>query len=187
MMTAKSNLNSVEHNTRIYNLLLLYRRFASFMYKKDWYVAVGSWWIDGFFVFRAAFEATPFLLLWLIKRKVWPLPCSHSLSQPWLCSRSDLPYRLFVERSYSRLRFPRWPLRALRVAVLSRSSFAPIVPMMQSTLPNHSAQVSLSASLRYLAEVSHHFLSWERPLSPASGFHIGFALQWSWCLRLRVW
>ena len=50
MMTAKSNLNSVEHNTRIYNLLLLYRRFASFMYKKDWYVAVGSWWIDGFFM-----------------------------------------------------------------------------------------------------------------------------------------
>jgi hypothetical protein len=49
--------------------------------------------------------------------------------------------------------------------------------MMQSTLPNNSAQVSLSASLRYLAEVSHHFLSWERPLSPASGFHIGFALQ----------
>nr|DAZ26788.1 MAG TPA: hypothetical protein [Caudoviricetes sp.] len=38
---------------------------------------------------------------------MWPLPCSHSLSQPWLCSRGDLPYRLFVERSYSRLRFPR--------------------------------------------------------------------------------
>nr|DAZ64963.1 MAG TPA: zinc finger domain-containing protein [Caudoviricetes sp.]DAZ77137.1 MAG TPA: zinc finger domain-containing protein [Caudoviricetes sp.] len=43
----------------------------------------------------------------MIKRKVWPLPCSHSLSQPWLCSRCNLPYQLFVERSNSLLRFPR--------------------------------------------------------------------------------
>lgn len=35
--------------------------------------------------------ATPFRLLRLVKRKVWPLPCSHTLSQPWLCSRGDLP------------------------------------------------------------------------------------------------
>ena len=120
--------------------------------------------------------ATPFRLLRLVKRKVWPLPCSHTLSQPWLCSRGDLPIAFRGTVIFSAT-FPSLTASPLSfVAVLTRSS-CPIVPMMQSTLPNNSAQVSLSASLRYLAEVSHHFLSWERPLSPASGFHIGFALQ----------
>ena len=76
------------------------------------------------------------------------MPCSHSLSQPWLCSRGDLPYRLFVERSYSRLRFPRGPLRALRGGSPPSFFFRPIVPMMQSTLSNNSAQVSLTAAPR---------------------------------------
>ena len=117
--------------------------------------------------------ATPFRLLRLVKRKVWPLPCSHTLSQPWLCSRGDLPIA-FRETVIFSATFPSLTASQLSfVAVLTRSS-CPFVPMMQSTLPNNSAQVSLSASLRYLAEVSHH---WERPLSPASGFHIGFALQ----------
>lgn len=79
---------------------------------------------------------------------MWPLPCSHSLSQPWLCSRGDLPYRLFVERSYSRLRFPRGPLRALRGGSPLSFFFRPFVPMMQSTLSNNSAQVSLTAAPR---------------------------------------
>ena len=185
MMTAKSNLNSVEHNTRIYNLLLLYRRFASFMYKKDWYVAVGSWWIDGFFVFRAAFEATPFLLLWLIKRKVWPLPCSHSLSQPWLYSRSDLPYRLFVERSYSRLRFPRWPLRALRGGSPLSFFFRPIVPMMQSTLSNNYAQVSLTAAPR--RSVAPFFIRGNGLSVLQAASTSALRCSEVWCLRLRVW
>ena len=79
---------------------------------------------------------------------MWPLPCSHSLSQPWLCSRGDLPYRLFVERSYSRLRFPRGPLRALRGGSPHSFFFRPFVSMMQSTLSNNSAQVSLTAAPR---------------------------------------
>ena len=115
--------------------------------------------------------ATPFRLLRLVKRKVWPLPCSHTLSQPWLCSRGDLPIAFRGTVIFSAT-FPSLTASPLSfVAVLTRSS-CPFVPMMQSTLPNNSAQVF--SYCRYLAEVSHH---WERPLRPASGFHIGFALQ----------
>ena len=125
------------------------------------------------FRIQSCLSATPFLLLRLVKRKVWPLTCSHTLSQPWLCSRDDLPIAFRGTVIFSAT-FPSLTASPLSfVAVLTRSSF-PFVPMMQSTLPNNSAQVSLSASLRYLAEESHH---WELPLSPASGFHIGFALQ----------
>lgn len=128
------------------------------------------------FRIQSCLSATPSRLLRLVKRKVWPLPCSHTLSQPWLCSRGDLPIAFRGTVIFSAT-FPSLTASPLSfVAVLTRSS-CQFVPMMQSTLPNNSAQVSLSASLCYLAEVSHHFLSWERPLRPASGFHIGFALQ----------
>ena len=100
--------------------------------------------------------ATPFRLLRLVKRKVWPLTCSHTLSQPWLCSRGDLPIAFRGTVIFSAT-FPSLTASPLSfVAVLTRYS-CPIVPMMQSTLPNNYAQASLSASLRYLAEVSHHF------------------------------
>ena len=79
--------------------------------------------------------ATPFRLLRLVKRKVWPLPCSHTLSQPWLCSRVDLPIAFRGTVIFSAT-FPSLTASPLSfVAVLSRSS-CPIVPMMQSTLPN---------------------------------------------------
>lgn len=115
--------------------------------------------------------ATPFRLLRLVKRKVWPLPCSHTLSQPWLCSRGDLPIAFRGKVIFSAT-FPSLTTSPLSfVAVLSRSS-CPIVPMMQSTLPN-TPRTSILL-LPHLAEVSHH---WERPLRPASGFLVGYALQ----------
>ena len=87
---------------------------------------------------------------------MWPLPCSHTLSQPRLCSRGDLPIAFRGTVIFSAT-FPSLTASPLSfVAVLTRYS-CPIVPMMQSTLPNNYAQASLSASLRYLAEVSHHF------------------------------
>lgn len=66
---------------------------------------------------------------------MWPLPCSHTLSQPWLCSRGDLPiaFRGMVIFSATFPSLTASPLSG--VAVLTRSS-CPIVPMMQSTLPN---------------------------------------------------
>ena len=63
------------------------------------------------------------------------MPCSHTLSQPWLCSRGDLPiaFRGMVIFSATFPSLTASPLSG--VAVLTRSS-CPIVPMMQSTLPN---------------------------------------------------
>ena len=68
--------------------------------------------------------ATPFRLLRLVKRKVWPLPCSHTLSQPWLCSRGELPIA-FRETVIFSATFPSLTASPLSfVAVLSLSSFA---------------------------------------------------------------
>lgn len=126
------------------------------------------------FRIQSCLSATPFRVLRLVNRKVWPLPCSHTLSQPWLCSRGDLPIAFRGTVIFSAT-FPLLTASPLSfVAVLTRSS-CPFVPMMQSTLPNNSAQAF--SYCRSLAKVSHHFLSWERPLRPASGFNIGFALQ----------
>ena len=87
------------------------------------------------FRIQSCLSATPFRLLRLVKRKVWPLPCSHTLSQPWLCSRGDLPIA-FRETVIFPATFPSLTASPLSfVAVLTRSS-CPIVPMMQSTLPN---------------------------------------------------
>ena len=78
---------------------------------------------------------------------MWPLPCSHTLSQPWLCSRGDLPiaFRGTVIFSATFSSLTASPLSV--VAALTRS-FCPFVPMMQSTLSNNSAQVSLTAAPR---------------------------------------
>ena len=66
--------------------------------------------------------ATPFRLLRLVKRKVWPLPCSHTLSQPWLCSRGDLPIAFRGTVIFSAT-FPSLTASQLSfVAVLTRSS-----------------------------------------------------------------
>ena len=66
---------------------------------------------------------------------MWPLPCSHTLSQPWLCSRGDLPIAFRGTVIFSAT-FPSLTASPLSfVAVLTRSS-CPIVPMMQSTLSN---------------------------------------------------
>lgn len=66
---------------------------------------------------------------------MWPLPCSPTLSQPWLCSRGDLPIAFRGTVIFSAT-FPSLTASPLSfVAVLTRSS-CPIVPMMQSTLPN---------------------------------------------------
>ena len=63
------------------------------------------------------------------------MTCSHTLSQPWLCSRGDLPIAFRGTVIFSAT-FPSLTASPLSfVAVLSRSS-CPIVPMMQSTLPN---------------------------------------------------
>lgn len=66
---------------------------------------------------------------------MWPWPCSHTLLQPWLCSRGDLPIAFRGTVIFSAT-FPSLTASPLSfVAVLTRSS-CPIVPMMQSTLPN---------------------------------------------------
>ena len=66
---------------------------------------------------------------------MWPLPCSPTLSQPWLCSRGDLPIAFRGTVIFSAT-FPSLTASPLSfVAVLTRSS-CPIVPMMQSTLTN---------------------------------------------------
>ena len=66
---------------------------------------------------------------------MWPLPCSHSLSQPWLCSRDDLPIAFRGTVIFSAT-FPSLTASPLSfVAVLTHSS-CQFVPMMQSTLPN---------------------------------------------------
>ena len=63
------------------------------------------------------------------------MPCSPTLSQPWLCSRGDLPIAFRGTVIFSAT-FPSLTASPLSfVAVLTRSS-CPIVPMMQSTLPN---------------------------------------------------
>ena len=75
------------------------------------------------------------------------MPCSHRLSQPWLCSRGDVHIAFRGTVIFSAT-FPSLTASPLSfVAVLARSS-CPIVPMMQSTLPNNSAQVSLTAAPR---------------------------------------
>ena len=66
---------------------------------------------------------------------MWPLPCSPTLSQSWLCSQGDLPIAFRGTVIFSTT-FPSLTASPLSfVAVLTRSS-CPIVPMMQSTLPN---------------------------------------------------
>ena len=66
---------------------------------------------------------------------MWPLPCSHTLSQPWLCSRGDLPIAfrgmVIFSATFPSLTASRSPLWQSSLVLL-----APIVPMMQSTLPN---------------------------------------------------
>ena len=87
------------------------------------------------FRIQSCLSATPFLPLCLVKPKVRPLPCSHTLSWAWLCSRGDLPIAFRGTVIFSAT-FPSLSASPLSfVAVRSRSS-CPIVPMMQSTLPN---------------------------------------------------
>ena len=99
------------------------------------------------FRIQSCLSATPFLLLRLVKRKVWPLTCSHALSQPWLCSRGDLPIAfrgtVIFSTTFSSLTASRSPWWQSSLVLLS-----PFVPMMQSTLSNNSAQVSLTAAPR---------------------------------------
>ena len=125
--------------------------------------------------------ATPFRLLRLVKRKVWPLPCSHTLSQPWLCSRGDLPIAfrgtVIFSATFTSLTASRSPCGS----PLS-FFFRPFVPMMQPTLSNISAQVSLSAAPRRSVAPFGNILSVMQAASTS-------ALRCSevWCLRLRVW
>ena len=63
------------------------------------------------------------------------MPCSHTLSQPWLCSRGDLPIAfrgtVIFSATFTSLTASRSPVWQSSLVLL-----APIVPMMQSTLPN---------------------------------------------------
>ena len=78
---------------------------------------------------------------------MWPLPCSPSLLWAWLRNRSDLPIAFRGTVIFSAT-FP--SLTASRSPCGSPLSFffRPFVPMMQPTLSNNSAQVSLTAAPR---------------------------------------
>ena len=128
--------------------------------------------------------ATPFRLLRLVKRKVWPLPCSHTLSQPWLCSRGDLPIAFRGTVIFSAT-FPSLTASPLSfVAVLTRSSCL-IVPMMQSTLPN-TPRTSILFLLLYATSPKCRTIGNVLSVLQAASTS---ALRCSevWCLRLRVW
>ena len=112
------------------------------------------------------------------------MPCSHTLSQPWLCSRGDLPiaFRGMVIFSAT---FPSLTASPLSfVTVLTRSSCL-IVPMMQSTLPN-TPRTSILFLLLYATSPKCRTIGNVLSVLQAASTS---ALRCSevWCLRLRVW
>ena len=75
------------------------------------------------------------------------MPCSPTLSQAWLCSRREKPIAfrgtVIFSATFPSLTASRSPWWQSSLVLLSS-----IVPMMQSTLSNNSAQVSLTAAPR---------------------------------------
>ena len=114
--------------------------------------------------------ATPFRLLRLVKRKVWPLPCSHTLSQPWLCSRGDLPIAFRGTVIFSAT-FP--SLTASR-SPWWQSSLVLLSPLCADDAA-HAVEY-LRTSISFCRTSPKRRTIWEHPLRTASGFHIGFAL-----------